>query len=178
MKPNSHIQWFVLRDLKRPNAKYLNSQMLRDKGFEVYMPMKRVQANTPKEELTVEVPILPSVIFVHSSEEALYPIIAATNTLQFYFVPGAFQKAMIVRDEDMNSFIRATTSDAFIQSIAPEEIKPHMLGKKVLVKGGPLDGLEVTLLKVRGAKKKRAIIEIPNLVVAVVRIDYDFLSLG
>lgn len=167
----SEVKWYVLRDLKRSNAKYPNYQMLRDKGFEVYMPMRRVNAHATKKKLTVEVPSLPSMIFVHSSEEALSPRVVATDTLQFRFVPGGYMKLMVVPDADMERFIRATSSESYIESLSPEDIKPHMLGKRVRVSGGPLDGMEVTLLKIRGARKKRAIVEIPNLVVAVVQID-------
>ncbi|MCD8388509.1 MAG: UpxY family transcription antiterminator [Bacteroidales bacterium] len=165
-------KWFVLRDLKRPNAKYPNYQVLRDKGFEVYMPTMKARAHTAKRrKVLVEVPIMQSMIFVHSSEEALNPIIKDIDTLQYRFVPGGYMRPMMVRDYDMQRFIRATSSESYIESLSPDDIKPHMLGKRVRVNGGPLDGMEVTLLKIRGARKKRAIVEIPNLIVAVVQID-------
>lgn len=166
------MRWYVLRDLKRANAKRPNYLMLRERGFDVYMPTTRVRvAAGPRRGQMAEVPVLPSMIFVHSTAEALAPEVELTNTLQFRYVPGGYLKAMVVPDDDMQRFIRATSSESYIESLLPEDIKPGMLGQKVRIQGGALDGMEVTLLKIRGVRKKRAIVEIPGLVAAVVEIE-------
>lgn len=78
---------------------------------------------------------------------------------------------MVVADEEMERFIRAVTNSTTIDYLTPGEINPSMLGKKVRLCGGPLDGLEVTLLKIRGVHRRRALVEIPDLIASVIEID-------
>lgn len=67
------VRWFVLRDLKGPNAKKMHYQLLADKGFEVFTPMKRVQRKVRNKKVLVEVPAIRDMLFVHSSREKLDP---------------------------------------------------------------------------------------------------------
>jgi len=39
------VQWFVMRDLKRPNAKLPAYRLLRELNFEVFVPMKVLVTN-------------------------------------------------------------------------------------------------------------------------------------
>lgn len=171
LKDDELIRWYVLRDLKRPNSKTPNWQMLRDHGFEVFTPMKVAMTQTRKKKVRVEVPAIPDLLFAHSSERDLGQIISVTETLQFRFLPGGYRKLMVVPDDEMDRFMRAVKSSSSIEYLQPGEITPSMVGKRVRIVGGALNGLEVQLLKIRGTRKKKAIVEIPNLVAAVVEID-------
>ena len=57
---------------------------------------------------------------------------------------------MTVRRVDMQRFILAVRATEEPRYYSPEEITPDMYGRRVLIVGGPLDGLEGRLLKARG----------------------------
>ena len=52
-----------------------------------------------------------------------------------------------------------------------------MIGKKVKIIGGPLNGYEGNLLFIRGSRKKRLIVEIPGFLTAAVEVDPEFITL-
>ena len=86
---DKQTQWFVLRDLKRPNAKLPAYKFLRNERFEVFVPMKtRVITRQGKKEIE-EIPVIQDLLFVHADRESLDPLISKTETLQYRFIcPG------------------------------------------------------------------------------------------
>lgn len=165
-------QWFVMRDLKRANAKNPAYAMLAEKGFEVFTPMTtRVSERGGKKERR-EVPFIQDLLFVKSTREELDPVVERTETLQYRFLKGhAYGTAMVVPDHEMDSFIVAVRSVATPRYYHLDEITPEMYGARVRIIGDSrLDGLEGTILKIKGARKKRILIELPGLLAAAVEL--------
>lgn len=52
-----------------------------------------------------------------------------------------------------------------------------MLGKKVRLVGGLLDGYEGCLQKMQGSRIKRLFVELPNLLTAAVEVQPEFIQL-
>ena len=52
-----------------------------------------------------------------------------------------------------------------------------MVGRAVRIIGGPLDGYEGRLLRLRGARAKRVIVELPNLIALAVEVQPEFIQL-
>jgi len=78
----------------------------------------------------------------------------------------------------MDRFQKAVGNLRVLRYYSASEIKSEMMGRVVKVHGGPLDGREVQLRKLRGTKKKRIFVEIPDFIVAEVELtDYDYLEL-
>lgn len=75
----------------------------------------------------------------------------------------------------MERFIKAVNSDPDPQYYSPDEITDSMLGRRVRIVGGPLDGNEGNLLAVRGSRRRRLLIEIPSLIVASVEADPQYI---
>ena len=53
-----------------------------------------------------------------------------------------------------------------------------MLGAEIrVICDGPLNGFQGRLLKIKGSRKKRLLIELPGLLVAAVEVEPDFIQL-
>ena len=58
----------------------------------------------------------------------------------------------------------------------PDEITPAMLGRTVRIVGGPLDGYEGRLLKLRGTRTRRLLVELPNLLSVGVDVSPEYVE--
>lgn len=167
-----------MRDLTRANAKRPAWKQLDELGFHIFTPMVwKVKRVGPRSE-RVQVPAIHDLLFVESTREELDPVVDKIATLQYRFVRGgAYREAMSVRDEDMDRFIRAVGSTDDVLYYSPEEITPQMVGHKVAIVGGPLDGMTGHLLSVKGMRKRRLIVELPGMLTSAVEVSPDFIQL-
>lgn len=174
-----HQQWFVLRDLKRSNSNSPAYKTLPEMGVEIFTPMHWViKVNQKGKRVRRYVPFIQSLLFAKSDRQALDPIIEMTETLQYRFVKGAPQNTpMIVPTKDMERFIRAVQGAVDVSYHSPSEITPDMIGKKVMVMGGGLEGVTGKLLKTRGSKKKKVVVSIEGLISAIVEVEKDYIKL-
>ncbi len=177
MPTHDSVYWFVMRDLKRPNAKLPAYKRLAEIGFEVFTPMRWHIATRGGKRTREQVPFLPDLLFVHTERDLLDPIVEETDTLQYRYIRGGYRKPMIIADKEMERFIRAVSSVEAPRYYLPGEITPAMYGHKIRIIGGPLDGCEGQLLKIRGSRVKRLIIEIPGLIVASVEIAPEYIQM-
>ncbi len=171
-------QWFVLRDLKRPNSKTPAYKVLPGLGFQVFTPMHWVvQDNHKGGKTRLYLPFIAGLLFVNSVKSRLDEVINTTETLQYRFVKGAAQNTpMVVPTREMENFINAVTESEDCIYYSPEEIKPDMFGKRVKIVGGTLDGTVGYLMKRQGSKNKRLILSIKNMLVASVVIESGFIQ--
>ena len=181
MEDKNLKRWFVLRDLKRANAKERAYEMLRHKGgeeMEVFTPMmKRAYERHGRKEI-VDVPVVSDLLFVRASRRSLDPIVADTPTLQYRFVKGGRQnEPMTVRDDEMNRFMAAVNGIDDVKYYTPEEVSPAMYDKRIVIVGGRLDGYEGRLKTTRGSRVKRLIGELPGLLAAGVEVDAQYIRL-
>lgn len=179
MPPQFDIpQWFVLRDLKRPNAKTPAHKLLAELGFETFTPMHWViKDNRTGGKIRKYIPYIPSLLFTKSIKAELDTIIERTDTLQYRFVKGAPKNTpMTVPMGDMERFIRAVTANDTCIYYTPEEVTPDMIGKRVRIVGRTLDGTEGNLMKKRGSKKKRLILQLKDALVASVEVEANFIQ--
>ena len=163
--------WFVLRDLTRPNAKRPAYRLLEEKGIEVFTPMRWQLVERKGKRIREEVPLLHDLLFAHTTCACMDPIVEEISTLQYRYLRGGYRKPMTVGHAEMNRFIRAVHSDDSPRYFLVEELTPAMYGRMIRIEGGPLDGYEGRLLSIRGARVKRLIVEIPGLLVAAVEVD-------
>lgn len=169
--------WFVMRDLKRRNASLPAYKMLAELGIKVFTPMVWKLVERQGRRIPQEIPFMQDLLFVYSSREALDPIVARTKTLQYRFVRGGYQVPMKVNDEDMERFITAVSASENPYYYTPEEITPNMLGRRVRIVGGTLNGYEGRLLKLQGSRTKRIFVELPEFLTAVVEVQPEFIQL-
>ena len=149
------MTWFVMRDLTRANASRPAWKELTDAGLRVFTPMVwKIRKRGVRTE-RYKAPAIHDLLFVDSTRAELDPEVARRATLQYRFVRGgAHGEAMTVNDS---------------------EITPSMIGKQVLIVGGPLDGMTGHLLSVKGMRTKRLIVELPGMLTSAVEVAPDFI---
>lgn len=158
--------WFVLRDLKRPNATLPAYKMLREQGFEVFTPMRRADAKAGAAKgVCREVPLVQDLVFVHSTKRELDPVVVRTPTLQYRYLRGARHcEPLVLRDSDMERFMRVVSRTPSPRYCLPSELGHAAPGRRVRIVGGPYESCEGSLLTVRGSRSKRLTVSIPGFI--------------
>jgi len=171
-------QWYVMRDFKKFNAKTPAYKELPRLGIRCFTPMHWVVAvDRNGKRQRIFRPVIQNLLFVYECREVLDPIVAKTDKLQYQFRRGAGPHAlMTVPAAEMERFINAVGADSSPVYYTPEELTPDMIGRTIVVNGGPLDGYEGKLLKMQGSKKRRLIVRIEGFLVAAVEVNPDFVQ--
>lgn len=170
-------RWYVMRDLKRCNAKRRGFIELLENGYEVFTPMMERIVVKNGRRIRKQEPVISDLLFVYSSKSRLDMTVARIPTLQYRYYRGhTIDDPMVVREEDMRRFIEAVSRSDTHRYYLTGEIRPEMYGKMIRVVGGTFDGLTGRLLSIRGSRKKRLIVEIPDFIVAAVEIQPEFIQ--
>lgn len=174
-----HRQWFVLRDLKRANAKLPAYKQLAEAGFDVFTPLTTRIYVCGGKRTKVVVPVIRDLLFAHTTRAELDPVVARTDTLQYRFVRGGkYCDPMTVPAVDMHRFITAVDTGDKVRYYQPSEVTPEMLGAEIrLVCDGPLDGYTGRLLKVRGTARRHLLVQLPGLLLAAVEVSPEYIQL-
>ena len=170
-------RWFVMRDLKRANAKRLAYQVFEERNIEVFTPKRWKLAVEKGKKVRKEIPFITDLLFVHDIRENIDPIVEDFATIQYRWLRGHYKEPMTVSDTEMERFIHAVNVSESPRYYLPEEITPEMLNRKIRIVGGPLDGYEGTLQTVRGSKVKRLLVELPGLLTVGVEVEPEFIQL-
>ena len=175
-EPN-RVQWFVLRDLKRANAKRLAYQVFLENDIEVFTPKKWKLSVVKGKKVRREVPCIPDLLFVHDSRERIDPIVDVVSTIQYRWLRHKWREPMTVPEAEMARFIQAASATESPKYFLPEEITPEMKSRPIRIVGGILDGYEGTLLTTRGSKVRRLLVELPGLLGVGVEVEPDYIQL-
>ena len=84
---------------------------------------------------------------------------------------------IVVRNADMELFIKAVRSTNNPRYYSPDEITPDMRNRRILIIGGTLDGYTGTLVTTRGSKVKRLLVELPTLLATAVEVQPEYIQL-
>ena len=169
--------WFVMRDLKRPNAKEPAYKQLGELNIEVFTPLRwHLSIKKGKREREKR-PFIQDLLFVHDAQKHLDPIVEKIPTLQYRYQKGkGYRSPMTVPDDDMERFIHAVESTDNPSYYQPDELTSAMYGRKIRIVGGNLDGYEGMLLTTRGSKTKRVLVKLPNWLVAAVEVNLEYVQ--
>ena len=156
-------RWYVLRDLRRANAKEAAYRELLQAGLEVFTPLRERVAVRAGRRIREEVPLVRDLLFVRALREELDPEVEKRRMLQYRYVKGGrYQEPMTVPEREMERFIRAVSVSAKPRYYLPGELTAGMCGRMIRMVGGPLDGYEGRLLTIRGSKTRRLLVELPG----------------
>ena len=170
--------WFVMRDLKRANAKMPAYKFLMEKEIEVFTPMHTVLKVVKGRQQKVQEPFVRDLLFVHDTRATIDPIVEVTPTLQYRYERGkGYKVPMVVRDAEMNRFILAVTASKSTKYYTPGELSPNMIGRNVRISGGPLEGYAGKLLKINGSRTKRLLVQLEGILSAGVEVDAQYIEL-
>ena len=170
-------QWFVMRDLTRPNAKLPAYKLLDGLNIRTFTPMVwKLMLNHGKRERR-QMPFIHDLLFVYASRAELDSVVETTPMLQYRYLRGGYKVPMTVRAADMQRFIHAVRFSSSPQYYRPDEVTPAMRNRRIRIIGGNLDGYEGSLITTRGSKVKRLLVEIPMLLAATVEVETEFIQL-
>ena len=170
-------QWFVMRDLTRPNAKLPAYKLLDGLNIRTFTPMVwKLMLNHGKRERR-QMPFIHDLLFVYASRAELDSVVETTPMLQYRYLRGGYKVPMTVRATDMQRFIHAVGFSSSPQYYRPDEVTPSMRNRRIRIIGGNLDGYEGSLITTRGSKVKRLLVEIPMLLAATVEVETEFIQL-
>lgn len=170
-------QWFVMRDLTRPNAKLPAYKLLDGLNIRTFTPMVwKLMLNHGKRERR-QLPFIHDLLFVYASRAELDSVVETTPMLQYRYLRGGYKMPMTVRAADMQRFIHAVRLSSSPQYYRPDEVTPAMRNRRIRIIGGNLDGYEGSLITTRGSKVKRLLVEIPMLLAATVEVETEFIQL-
>ena len=84
---------------------------------------------------------------------------------------------MTVKDCDMERFIKAVEATDNPCFYTPDEITEQMIGRKVRIIGGPMNGYEGHLQKLKGSRIKRLFVELPNFLSVAIEVNPEFIQI-
>ena len=172
------IRWFVMRDLKRSNAKLPAYKRLSEEHFEVFTPKKEQLSIRSGKRIKEEVPFIQDLFFVHDCMEAIDPYVKKYPTIQYRFQKGGgYKNPMTVNDADMERFIYAVSVSKNPKYYRSGELTPAMCRREIRIVGGPLDGYEGKLITVRGSKIRRLLVELPDFFSVGVEVNPEYIEL-
>ena len=174
----SEKQWFVMRDLKRRTSNSLAVHELTKAGLEVFTPMMQMIMTIGGRRQRRDVPVIQDLLFVHESKDTLDPFVEIYPRLQYRYQHGKTKdEPMTVRDKDMERFIFAISHSEMPLFYRPGELTKTMYGKPVRIIGGLFNDYIGHLLSVKGMRKRRIIVELPNLLAVAVEVQPEFIQL-
>lgn len=163
-QPEADLSWFVLNAVFGRELRV--KELLEIQGIEAFVPMRYLIKMKRGHKERVLVSAISNFVFVHTTKEILESFksdLQSQYGYPTYFVTrkiGDRRAIVTVPDQQMREFIRiASQLEEDVLYFPPEEIQLEK-GDRVRIIGGNLDGLEGTLLKVKGKRSKRVVVSI------------------
>ncbi len=152
--------WYAIRVTFNREMKVKDDLDLR--GIESFIPMKYVMGTRRGRRVKKLVPSIHNLIFFHIEPSLMKEYKATTKLPIRYIMNPATKKPVVVPEQEMKNFIAvAGTYEEQLEYITP---KPGQFtrGDKVRILGGPFEGAEGVLQRVKG--DSRVIVTIKGLV--------------
>lgn len=166
-----------MRDLSRRNANVMAHDTLAKGGLEVFTPMTEMIMTIRGRKQRRNVPVIQDLLFVHEAKSTIDPFVEEIPQLQYRYNLGkTINEPVTVPEAEMQRFVHAVSNTENPKYFMPGELTKAMYGKRVHIVGGVLDGFEGTLLSLKGMRKRRLIIAIPNLIAAAVEVQPEFIQ--
>lgn len=174
MKMNESPVWYVMRFLY--NRKSGTRERMERAGIETFVPMHYKVRLVNGRKVRSYVPVLGDMIFVRSTRVELAPYLASDSYFQFRYKRGGAQaEPLVVPDKDMDAFMTALRSSERPMYFTPAELNISK-GTRIRIHGGPCDGMEGVFMKVKGARARRLVVELPNTIAVAVEINPDLIE--
>ncbi|MBP5687580.1 MAG: UpxY family transcription antiterminator [Muribaculaceae bacterium] len=152
--------WYAIRVTFNREMKVKDDLDLR--GIESFVPMKYVMGTRRGRRVKKLVPSIHNLIFFHIEPSVMKKYKATTKMPIRYIMNPATKKPVVVPEHEMKNFIAvAGTYEEQLEYITP---KPGQFtrGDRVRILGGPFEGAEGVLQRVKG--DSRVIVSIMGLV--------------
>jgi transcription termination/antitermination protein NusG len=153
--------WFAVQVTPRHERKV--AALLEYKGYEQFLPVYTARRNWADRVKLVEQPLFPGYVFCRV-KEAVFGLLRTTPGV--IRIVGTAGKPVPVPDDEINAVYRTIQSGLDVCPFAP-----HLkIGRKVLVKRGPLSGIVGKLAEVKN--RSRLVISV-DLTMKAIAVDID-----
>ena len=167
------VGWYVMKVLWRQELK--TQERFSEFGLDCYVPMRQVLCEDARHrKQRMKVPAINGLVFVYSSIKKLEEVkefvrINYGQTVYFYTNHvGGRNVITSIPDKQMDDFRSACdiVGDE-VRFFLPEELELEK-GTRVRIHGGPFEGREGVLLRVKGKRSKSLVVSIEGFISAVV----------
>ena len=164
-------QWFVLR--VSYGRIFKAKEIIDARNIECYAPMRYKQITKHGKKHIIKEPLIPSFIFVHSSQEEVDAILHDKNVnsiesrplLSYYYDHTSYRQdnpdrnpPLVIRNEVMDNFIKLTSvKNPHIIPVTSQNIQ-YKLGDHVIVTEGDFEGIQGRVARIAG--QQRVIVEL------------------
>ncbi len=146
-------------------------------GIRNFLPTKDSVSESYGRKVCVKVPVISNLIFVYSNPAELAPIMSENSRFQFIYKRGGREnESIVVPDREMEDFIKAVENSSKPLYFPPGELNMSK-GTRIRIIGGLLDGMEGIFLKVKGARSRRLVVEIPGMIAVAVEVEPDLVQI-
>jgi transcriptional antiterminator RfaH len=158
LKPaEDNYKWFPV--YTNPRAEKKACQAISDKGIEAYLPLHRQLKQWSDRKKWVEEPLIKSYIFVRISEHQQTEVLMTKGVARFIYFSGKIASMPNRQIDDLKSLM----ASPYEFEITEDDLQP---GERVIVKGGPLKGLNGEIISYRS--QKQLAIKLENLGYSIV----------
>ena len=176
-EPHWDMHWYVLRAIFKKEIAVRDH--LRQAGFHCYVPMTYSLKTVNGHKVRRLVPAITELVFVYAAMDAINDYkLHSKDTIYWMTKPGARKREkIIVPDKAMDDFIQVTQQQELgVTYFNPQELRLDK-GDRIKIHGGPFDGVEGVLSKVKGKREKQLFVSIPGIATAAVSISPDIVEL-
>ena len=172
-------QWYVLKAIFKKELAVRDA--LQGDGLQCYVPLTyRVQTQQGRKVRRL-VAAISELVFVRGTEDEIAAHKAQLRETVYWLTRPVMgqekREKIVVPDKAMEDFMRVTEQhERLVTYFRPEEIALNR-GDHIRIHGGVFDGVEGTLLKVKGRRERQLVVTIPGLAVAAVAIRPDVIEL-
>jgi len=150
---NTHIsKWYPVYTHGRAEKKAC--QALLNKGIETYLPLRRQLKQWSDRKKWVEEPFIKSYLFVRISDYEQTEVLMTKGVARFIYFSG---KVTSMPDRQMDE-LKLLMASPYELEITEENLQP---GEKILIKAGPLKGMQGEIIAYRS--QKQLILRLENL---------------
>ncbi len=168
-------QWFAM------GAPYRNElrvqKRLDEFGIRSFIPMKYEVVERCGRKSRVQVPAVSNLVFVHAEPSVIKTVKPKIPRLQYKITREGDRNTIItIPEKEMEDFIAVTSAmSENITYYAPGEIALAK-GTRVRIIGGPFDGAEGVLVKIKGHRSRRFVVSITDLIYATTEVTPDLIE--
>ena len=167
--------WFAMGAPYRNELKV--QKQLDGFGIRSFIPMRHDVVERRGRKSRVLVPVVSNLIFVNATASLMKAVKPKIPRLQYKITRTGEKNVIItVPDKDMEDFIAVTSAMADdVTYYAPEELSLAK-GTRVRIIGGPFDGAEGVLVKMKGPRSRRFVVSIPDIIYATTEVTPDLIE--
>lgn len=136
---------------------------LKEDGVEHFIPMctKKIEKNGKR--ITVTVPAVSNLCFVHTTKDVLYSVFQSMGDARYasFFWDKATREPIVVSDKAMDDFMQISRVMADEALYLKDVTAKLQAGQKVRVLDGPFKGVEGVVIRVK--RSRRVVVDFPGL---------------